>query len=151
MSWETATDALISALNEIDTIEQNPIEKVGIPPEFPNGPYPAAYVSESRARLDYGDQTIREAPITSRALNNVVVVLQVDGIKDTDIHGLRAHYQQVIQQVRDKIEAKEVDRSFANDGDVGFSASVIDIQPNFDPTRPVAWVWFVVEIRAFVC
>ena len=149
MSWETATDALISALNELDVIDQNPIEGVGIPAEFPNGPYPAAYIGESRARLEYGEQTIREAPITSRALNNVVIVLHVDGIKGTDIHGLRAFYQQVIQQVRAKIEEKEVDRSFATDGDVGFSASVIDIQPNFDPTRPVAWVWFVVEIRAF--
>jgi len=148
MSWETATDKLIESLNELDFSN---IKEVGIPPDFPNlvGGTPSLYISESRARFEYGNQNVLERAITSIALNNLVCVLHSDDQRSSELHTLRQYYSDVMQQVRDKIEQKEFDRAFADDGDVGFSASVIDVQPNFDPTRPIAWVWIVIEVRAF--
>jgi len=154
MSWETSTNKLIEALNELAFSDMKE-EEVGIPADFPNvwqeGATPKTYIGEARARFDYGNQTVLENPITSRALNNLVVVLHEDDSRASNLHTLRDYYQDVIDQVMDKIEAKEFDRSFVRDGDVGFSASVIDVQPNYDPTRSIAWVWMVIEVRAFRC
>ena len=148
MSWETATDALIEAFNELHFSD---IEEVGIPADFPNlvGGTPAVYISESRARFDYGNQNVLERAITSVALNNLVVVMHIDDARESNLHTLRQYYSDVVQQIRAKVEEKEFNRAFASDGDVGFSAGVIDVQPNFDPTRPIAWVWVVIEVRAF--
>lgn len=156
MSWETATDTLIAALNELHFSN---IEDVGIPADFPNleGGTPKTYISESRARFDYGNQNYLDRAITSRALNNVVVVFHLDDIpEDQHIHTVRQYYQDIAEQIRTKIEEKEISRGFqvdkSTDGKltgVGFSASVIDVQPNHDPTRPIAWVWIVIEVRAF--
>jgi hypothetical protein len=148
MSWETATDKLIEAFNELHFSD---IKEVGIPPDYPNlqGGTPITYISESRARFDYGNQNVLERAITSVALNNLVIVLHQNDQRDADLHTLRQYYSDVVKQVRAKVEEKEFNRAFASDGDVGFSAGVIDVQPNFDPTRPIAWVWFVIEVRAF--
>jgi len=87
--------------------------------------------------------------ITSVALNNLLVTLHVDDTKDPKLDDLRKYYQDVIEKVRTKVEEKEISRFFQGDGDKGFSASVIDIQPNYDVTRVSCWVWFVIEVRAF--
>jgi hypothetical protein len=147
MSWETATDTLIDALNELSFVD---IEDVGIPADFPNETgTPKSYMSETRAHFDYGNQTYLDSPITSRGLNNLVVILHVDDEKDPLLDNLRKYYQDVITEVRSKIEEKEIDRTFRDDGDRGFSANLIDVQPNFDVRRVICWVWFVIEVRAF--